>query len=151
MITLDDLNALVNHPDIAPHVAPGYCELDLRAFYERPDSLIVGDVFGVIIMAPLAEDGLYGWHWLLTPMIRGAGALRLGREALKAAFTTPGVRAICGATPREFRAARLMNRALGARPIGESIDAYGRPCINYLLERETWAKSLAGLLAASVH
>lgn len=141
-LSLPALNALANHPDIAPHVAPGYCDISLEAAWREPRNCLTGDARGVIIMAPLGR-GVYQWHWMLGPEIRGADALRLGREALRKAFTFFGACAVCGATPRVNRAARLMNRALGARPIGTSVDAHGRDCINYILERETWAASLA--------
>ncbi len=150
MLTVKELNNLANHPAVAPHIAPGYEKLDLSAAYNKPDTTIGGNELGAILLANMG-NGVYCWHWLLSPAVRGAKALQLARNVITEAFTNPKVQAIAGNTPRTNRAARLMNRALGARPIGESIDAYGRECINYILEREAWETSLAASSEASAH
>lgn len=144
-LTLDELNALANHPDIAPHVAPGYADISLETVYRDVNAIVTGDARGVIVMTPLGR-GIYQWHWLLTPEVRGSAALRLARQVIEKAFTKFGAIGIYGATPRVNRAARLMNRAIGARPIGTSTDEHGRVCINYFLGRETWVRSSAALL-----
>lgn len=152
MISLAELNRLANHPNIMPVLAPGYEWIDLARAYSKPGILLVGDSLGVIMMVPCDNPPtVMEWHWLLTPCVRGAKALRLARAAINEAFTHPNICAIVGATPRCNRAARLMNRALGARPTGLSVDSHGRECINYMLERDPWATSLRHSLAALVH
>lgn len=148
-VSLAELNRLANHPSILPEIAPGYEWCSLEKLYRHPGTVIVGDNLGVILMADADNSGVIMWHWLLSPRARGVKALTLGRVALKQAFANPKNHAICGITPRSNRAARLMNRALGARPIGHATDTAGRECIAYILERESWARSLAGLSAAS--
>lgn len=142
-VTLGELNRLANHPSILPKLAPGYEWCTLEKLYRHPGTVIVGDNLGVIVMTDADNVGIITWHWLLTPCVRGAKALALGRVALSKAFANPEIRAICGTTPRSNRAARLMNRALGARPIGYTTDTAGRDCITYLLERAQW-EALSG-------
>jgi hypothetical protein len=125
-LSRDEFNALVNG---YPGADVG--RLDGNAVYDNRANIIIGDARGVVVL----ENGCT-WHWICSPLIRGRDALELGRRAIKAAFTDQRVKSIRGSTPRDFRAARLMNRALGARPIGESVDILGRRCVDYLLERD---------------
>lgn len=151
MVTLGELNRLANHPSIMPEIAPGYEWCTLEKLYRHPNTVIVGDSLGVIILTCADNDGIIMWHWLLSPKRRGAKALALGRVALKEVFANPKNRAICGITPRSNRAARLMNRALGARPIGYVKDTAGRDCIHYFLERATWEASFLESLGLAGH
>lgn len=147
-VSLAELNRLANHPNILPELAPGHEWCTLEKLYHHPATLIVGDNLGVIVMTCSDNAGILVWHWLLTPCMRGAKALALGRAALTKAFANPEIRAISGATPRSNRAARLMNRALGARPIGYTTDTAGRDCIIYILERAQW-EALSGAFSVS--
>ena len=138
----DILNYVVNQPEVLRNVAPGFDSVDISAFLEKPRNVMLGDEHGVLIFGYIGED-VYEMHYLFTSAVRGRDALHFTRAALKYMFTCASAIAIVGQTPRDNRAARVMNRALGARPIGESVDTSGRPCINYMLERKTWAVSSA--------
>ncbi len=146
----DVLNHVVNQPEVLRYVAPGYRSLDLSGFFQAPNNIFMGDLDGAILFGALGDD-IYDMHYLLTDAVRGRDAIQFVRGCLHLMFTQYGARAITGATPRDNMAARCMNRALGARPVGETTDIHGRLCIKYVLERATWAKSLAASLAASVH
>lgn len=135
---LEILNMLVNQPEILPHMAPGYWRMDMSEFFNRPGNLAVGDARGMVLFGNMG-DGKYEVHYMLTSSLRGPAALKRIKEAFNALFTYRDAVAIVGATPRENRAARAMNRALGGRPIGEKVDSLGRPSIIYILERKTWA------------
>jgi hypothetical protein len=130
MISLADFSLLAN-----VYSGANLSGLDYAPFYFKPDTILIGDRRGVVAL-DYAGDGVYVWHWVLGPEARGKAGVELGRRAIKEVFTRPWVKAIRGRTPRDFRAARLMNRALGARPVGKSVDFAGRPCVDYLLERE---------------
>lgn len=138
MNKVDTLNHVVNRPEVLAGCAPGYYDVDMTAFFEEPRNVMIGDKRGVVLFAYLG-DFTYEMHYLLTDALRGRAAFRLCRKALDTMFTKHHASAICGATPRENRAARAMNRALGAVPVGVSTDSMGRACINYRLERTTWA------------
>lgn len=144
------LNYVANHPAVLPHIAGNASGIDLSPFFTVPENVMFGDHRGLILFLWQGEH-IYDMHWLLTDEIRGKDALGMARNAIGTMFTKFDCCAITGATPRENLAARRMNRALGGQPVGESIDSLGRPCINYRLERRTWATSLAGLSAVSVH
>lgn len=136
------LNHVVNQPEVLAEIAPGYERVDLSRFFDHPRNMMCGDERGVLLFAYRGQD-VYELHYCFTAQLRGRAALQAVRAALKTVFTRHNAVAICGATPRDNRAARMMNRALGARPIGVSVDIHGRTCINYVLERVRWAKSSA--------
>lgn len=136
------LEHVANHPDVLRFVAPGYQHIDLSCFFTNEANVMFGDHRGLLLF--LAQpDHTFEMHWLLTEAIRGRSALLMAKNAIKTMFTNFDACAITGSTPREYRAARTMNRALGGVPTGVSTDSTGRPCINYRLERVTWAKSSA--------
>lgn len=132
------INTVANHPEVLEGCAPGYASVDVSHFADNPRNKYFGDESGVILLAHVGY-GVYEWHYLLTYDCRGKAALALARRALETMFTVHEASVIVGSTPRVNRAARLMNRALGAVPIGESEDSQGRPCIDYRLDRDRWA------------
>lgn len=134
------LNHCANHPDVLPHVAPHHDEIDLSRFFDVPENCMFGDARGLLLFAYHTPSHTYQMHWLLTSAIRGAAALAMARNAIGTMFTNFDCCAITGMTPRENSAARLMNRALGASPVGDATDSQGRACIVYRLERSAWAK-----------
>jgi hypothetical protein len=139
----DLLNYVANQPEVlAFAAAPGVPALDLTAFFRNPNNRMFGDELGVVIFVQESED-VYRAYMLFTADCRGRDALRVMRKALRGMFTSGGARVIIGTTPREYRAARAMIRALHAKPTGDSIDGYGRNCIDYVLERAEWAKKNA--------
>lgn len=136
------LNYVANHPDVLRYVAPGYRALDLSTFFDVKENVMFGDTRGLILFL-YQPDHTYKMHWLLTEAIRGRQALLMARNAIATMFTNYDCCAITGSTPRENRAARMMNRALGGLPTGVSKDSQGRHCIDYRLERVQWATSSA--------
>lgn len=130
-----DIEAAINHPGVLSTAAPGYQALTVSPSDRR---LAYGDERGVIVLRIL-PDGVFEWHWCLTPALRGAAALALGRAVIHEVFTRHKGRAIYGTTPRALRAARLMNRALGACPVDTVTLPDGREAIIYVLERSSWA------------
>lgn len=136
------LNYVANHPDVLRFVAPGYQALDLSDFFKVKENVMFGDERGLILFL-YQPDHTYKMHWLLTEAIRGRAALKMARNAIATMFTNYDCCAITGSTPRENLAARRMNRALGGVPTGVSKDSLGRPCIDYKLERRSWATSSA--------
>lgn len=134
------LNRIANQPEVLQEIAPGYLNLDLARFFDKPSNLMVGDERGVVLFSYLG-NGLYRMDYLLTNSLRGPAALRAIRAAIAALFTQREAYAITGQTPRDNRPARAMNRALGGRPYGVSVDSLGRHCIDYTLERATWVRS----------
>lgn len=135
--TVDDINAAANHPAVLPFCAPGYATVDARGFYAQPGNVAFGSRTGVIILGHQG-DGVYEWHWLITPAARGAHALKLARDVADYAFTKLNARVLYGLVPRGHRAARLMTRTFGARPAGEGVSPSGLNCIRYVLERDSW-------------
>lgn len=136
---IEMLDCIVNQPEILAAVAPGYLRMDLTAFFDRPGNVMFGDDRGVVLFGAKG-DGAFDMHYLFTSSLRGRAALSTIKEAISALFTCHLAHVITGSTPRENRAARAMNRALGGIPYGVSVDSQGRHCIDYVLERATWTK-----------
>jgi RimJ/RimL family protein N-acetyltransferase len=135
----DLLNRVINQPEVLHALAPGYLTIDLTGFFDAPGNLMLGDDRGVVLFA-YCGDGTYEMHYALTSSLRGKAALQAIRTAIGALFTYRDAHAIVGSTPRDNRAARVINRALGGRPYGVSVDSMGRDCIDYVLERATWVQ-----------
>jgi hypothetical protein len=150
MTSLKVLNHVANQPEVLRYVAPGCAAIDLTNFFAEPGNVMMGDLDGVLLFGEVMP-GVYEMHYLFTEALRGQEALRFVKHCLRIMFTEYGAQCIGGITPRENRAARAMNRALGARPVGEQLDPHGRTCIKYILEREQWAISSAASSAASAH
>lgn len=133
-------NELVNMPEINAALAPQYRALDLAKFFENPDNICILKARGAMLFAtvPDGPPGFYDTHYLF-PRQGAAINLTAARACVSEMFDRHGARVLCGNTPRENRAARYINRALGSVPMGEGIDSQGRPCIFYVLERATWA------------
>lgn len=136
------LHRVINRPEVLAGGAPGYTRVDLTGFGDVPGNIVFGNEWGLILFRFLG-DGQYEMHYCLTNSLGGAGRVRLIREAVTHVFTENGAHAIVGATPRINRPARMVNRALGGRPYGVCVDSQGRDCIQYVLERNTWATSSA--------
>lgn len=128
---------MANQPEVLRWIAPGYVNLDLSDFFERPGNLMLGNEKGVVLFINLGE-AVYACHWLFTSSLRGADALRCIREAFTSLFTCREAVAITGLIPRENRASRVMAHALGCRPIGECSDSLGRACSSFIMERARW-------------
>lgn len=136
------LNWVANQPEVLLNMAPGYESVELSKFFRDPKNVMLGDDRGVLLFGHQGS-GVYEMHYLFTHALRGRKALLAAKTALKTMFTTYGATKIVGATPRDNQPARVMNRALGGRLTGTSIDGSGRCCLNYELERATWATSSA--------
>ncbi len=134
------LNRVVNQPEVLSELAPGWLSLDLAEFLNQPGNLMLGDDRGLVLFRYMG-DSTYEMHYALTSSLRGPDALRAIKTAMSALFTYRDAHAIVGSTPRDNRAARAMNRALGGRPYGVSVDSSGRDCIDYVLERARWVRS----------
>lgn len=135
------LNTIANHYAVKYQVIPCLdTAVDLSDFLEDPRNVAYGDERGAAIFEYLGH-GHYRGHYLFTPEISGHELLEIGRGALRELFTVYGACAIHGSTPRDNRAARVVNRALGFKLVGTSTDPAGRPCNDYKLDRETWASS----------
>lgn len=137
------VNELANHPDIATHLAPLYRNIDLSGFFRNPDNVVLFEGTGAMLFAavPDGPPGFYDTHYLFPRRGGAAGesVLDAVRKCISVMFDVHGARVLCGNTPRENRAARYINRALGSVPMGEGTDSQGRPYIFYVLERATWA------------
>lgn len=138
---LELLNAVANTPEVLAGAAPGYADLDLSAFLDAANSAMIGSRKGLVLFAEVSPC-YYEMHYLLTNQLKGRERLQLIKDAIWQVFTYRECYVIVGATPRENRAARAINRALGGLPIGAKVDTLGRDCIIYKLERVKWAHLL---------
>lgn len=134
------LNTLLNDPAVLAEMAPGYAAVDMTAFFQNPENVMLGDENGVVLFA-CAEPGIYEGHFVFPR--RRRDIMDVCRGHLRTMFTAHGAQAIYGLTPIENSAARALSRALGFANLGPSSDSSGRPCVRYVLERTKWEQSLA--------
>ncbi len=130
------VNKLANDPGVLGQL--GYVWLDFSGFFDRPGNIALGGDDGVALFGNRGRGEFEG-HYLFSPRLRGKPALDAAKAMLGYMFTTVGARVIVGETPADNRAARLFSRALGFTRRGTTIDASGRPCVVYEMDRERWA------------
>lgn len=136
---LDDrFNAIVNHPDVLPYVAPGLPYVDARHYIHAPKNVCMLDDYGAALFV-YEGPGVYTGHYLYTRRKKGKAAKDFSHSALSLMFDVIHADSVLGQVAETNLACRIMSRALGCKPVGRSVDSYGRSCINYLLERQTWA------------
>ena len=136
LVGLEELNAMVNAPDVLPLVNPLVSFLNLSWIYETPGALVIGfyETPGAAILLP--KNNGYEMHYL--------GHQKGGLATLKAVvdwvFTDTPAHRIFGSVSRSNLAARLVSRWLGGVSVNtQAVDGAGRPCIVYELTREKWA------------
>lgn len=136
------VNTLANQEQNLEASAPGFTDIDLSAFVENPENIVVGNSDGVALFAMVHDNPpTYEGHYLFNKETTGHDALELAREMLRAAFTKRGVEVIVGSVPLENKAVRAFTHALGFTPVGESVDTLGRSCVTYRMERKQWEVS----------
>lgn len=120
-------------------MAPGYTSFDLSDLIKDRKNIVLrcGPAFAVFTR--IADDGQYEGHYLFPPEIKGKKAVSVAKKLLSEMFTKHSAMLIHGLTPRDNRAARVINRALGFSPVGASRNASDQECIHYVLEAEKWA------------
>jgi hypothetical protein len=130
------LNRLANRPDILSAINPTVAALDLTPLALSPGTVVVfHDEHNAGLFFPFGPGGkLWEGHYLFASL-RGKPARDFAKQAVRMAFDRTPALAIVGQVPKEHRAARVMSRAIGCRPLGESVDDLGRACIRYILER----------------
>ena len=119
-------------------MAPGYDSFDLTELIKDRKNIVLrcGPAFAVFTHI---DDGQYEGHYLFPPEIRGKKAVSVAKKLLSEMFTKHSAMIIHGLTPRDHRAARFVNRALGFSPVGAGRNASDQECIHYVLEAEKWA------------
>ena len=119
-------------------MAPGYDKFDLTDLVKDRKNIVLrcGPAFAVFVHV---KDAEYEGHYLFPPEIRGKKAVSAAKKLLDEVFTKHSAVLIHGLTPRDNRAARVINRALGFSPVGASRNASDQECIHYVLEAEKWA------------
>lgn len=146
MPSLPDIaNAIANHPEVLARVAPGFDALDIRPFFGKPENVFCGGADGMALFA-YVEPGVYEGHFLFPPGT--PDKFHHCRLFIAWLFTYGGAARIKGQVPADNLPARAMTRALGFTRQGISVSPSGRSCVDYTLERDTWAilseASLAG-------
>jgi hypothetical protein len=141
------LTYVANRPEVLRGFGHDWEQHYTEAFLQQRNNIMLGDERGVALFFGKGA-GVYQGHYLFTEALRGRAALLRAKEFLGDMFTTHGACVIKGTVPRSNRASRALTRALGFRPIGTSIDSFGRPCLDYTMDREPWVTLLATSLAA---
>lgn len=145
-----ELNDAVHAPGVKEFVVPPQFErLDMSSFVDDPDNVVLRCGDGVLMFRRM-WGFVFEAHYLFPPSVRGAAAVSAAKKMLETMFTTYRASAIHGYTPRENRAARVMNRRLGLTPSGAVPNLNEPDTVHYVLERKTWEHSLKSARASLV-
>jgi len=129
----------VHHPAVKPYLIGDFDGVDLTTYFSGPMniSLCVGPAVALFPSHPKVRNG-YDSHYAFPPVIRGKAAAIAARAMLDFMFTNVDAEVIYGTTPRDNRAARLMNAKLGFIPLTTTVDTLKRECVFYELRKERW-------------
>ena len=98
--------------------------------YLRSRVYLIEHEGAVMLFLPHAGD-MYEVHYLKK------GTPQACKAIISGLFTFTTAKGIWGLTPRDFRAARVLNRWLGASLLGERV-VNDKLCLVYELRRDTW-------------
>lgn len=131
--TVAFFNAVINHAEVRPTVEAGAHRLDASAVLSDVRTIALTNGGGIALFLYIGA-GHYEGHVFCLPGHRGAGALALGKAALRQLFALPDARKLSAPVPLVLPAARLYCRKLGLRPIGRDLfQEY------FLTEASEWA------------
>lgn len=130
-LTALDLNYLVNHPLIRPHMGfPGDDHISMDTVLCNPGNLGFwqDDIGGMLFCQE--EAHMFEAHFLFIPGSGGLLIKNTARAMLDGMFTKHGARVIKGYTPRDNRAAHVIGIGLGFKkiPNTEFHDDFDRLC-----------------------
>lgn len=123
-------------------LAPGVEAVDARPFFAGAGNVgfRTEDRNGYVLFPYLGQPGMYDGHLICRPKI--TKPIEIGRAGVALMFTHWRASVISALIPKANRASRVAFRAIGGKPIGDSVDVLGRPCTAYVLEQGEWVKSL---------
>lgn len=124
------INAVVNHPEVRPHVGPAeWGEIDLAPLVEAERNLFpMGEHggFALIWTAPHTREV----HTFILPEGRGRWALDAARDMIRIARDN-GTKALWTQVDEKARNVRAYAVTAGMRPTGETLDTFGKPHVVY--------------------
>ena len=115
----EEINAIINHPEVYPHVAHGAAyPLDVAPLMDGDNIFIMAEGGGFAFIH-LAEDAYEG-HYYFLPEFRGKYAIDTAKECLN--WLAEHRMMLIGRTPLENKSARLFNKLIGMKRVGISND-----------------------------
>lgn len=147
VLSPQELNGIVNQPAILPYLHPNAISMDMGSAAQQNGWIILGceGVEGACAFAPQPLD-YYELHYLFA----SSKAPMAVKACIGWVFDRTPCQVIYGYTPREFLAARSLNRWLGGSAVKEHTDGAGRPCTIYELTREQWYEPRRKSLSLSI-
>lgn len=140
-VTVNELNEVANDPEVLSAINPFVRRIDLAWALDHTHvpgkaPMLKGcdGVRGCALIIPWA-DNAYEVHWFFP----GYGGMKAIKAIVDWLFERTDADILFGNTPKANLAARLVNRWLGGKIIGELVDDHGRPSVTFSLSREEWA------------
>jgi RimJ/RimL family protein N-acetyltransferase len=135
-VTLNEFNEIANDPEVLAAINPFVDRIDLAWAYQQPGTWCKGvdGVRGCALIIPW-PDNAREIHWFFP----GYGGMRAIRTIVDWVFENTNTDILFGNTPKQNLGARIVNRWLGGKIVGELVDDHGRPAVTFSLAREEWA------------
>lgn len=136
-VTLNEFNEVANAPEVLAAINPQKNRIDLAWIYETPGVWCKGcdGVRGCALIIPWPNN-TREIHWFLP----GANSTKAIRAIVDWVFERTDTTILFGNTPKSNLHARIVNRWLGGRVVGELVDDLGRPAVTFSLSRDEWAR-----------
>ncbi len=115
----EEINCIINHPDVFPHVAYGALwPLDVEPLMDGKNIFVMADGGGFAFIH--VEDDIYEGHYYFLPEFRGKYAINAAKECLN--WLAEREITLIGRTPLKNKSARLFNKLIGMKRVGISDD-----------------------------
>lgn len=138
-VTLNEFNEVANDPEVLSAINPFVDRIDLAWIYNKPGVMAKGcdGVRGCALIIPW-PDNAQEIHWFFP----GNGGIKAIRAIVNWIFERTQTDVLFGNTPKANIGARIVNRHLGGKIVGELVDEHGRPAVTMAMSREEWANRL---------
>ena len=111
----DEINVIINHPEVYPHVAHGELPpLDVAPLMNGRNIFIMSEGGGFAFIH-ICEN-LYEGHYYFLPEYRGKYAINTAKECLN--WLAQREITLIGRTPLKNKSARLFNKLIGMERVG---------------------------------
>lgn len=146
--TATHVNAILNHPEVRPDVAPGDAEIDVTSHMSLPGCLVLAGEHGAFLLFKI-DTGIYETHTFILPSGRGLWAREFAAAGASWMFINTDAYDLTTRVPLGHVAAKALAMGAGMRwefTRYPGVEFRGRvtPMATYGMRIQDWAARASG-------